>query len=357
MGHCTLTPPHNAMAIFIKPFALLSAPSSNTVTQIRCLEVVTTSGVSNSRHFGTNERCAPFSERASKVFRAFNSGRFLVNGTWEPSSEFIKMRDTAKQRGFGQVHMLAIGDSVDRMLASLVRVHGSCDSTIDRCWGGNSLKYLWPLRLPPNDSKVSNLGTTLCNGTHSRNGGWGTLASAHHFGARPRGPYHWQISNSDVIPNVDTERRLPDICEIYHQRFPQPQLITYQSSYWDLLPAGHWNIPPPSSFLDSYSMNITSNIAIVRAAFPCVAIALRTSPIGGKEPRAPCAAVGATNDVLRNISTRVGVGLVDWAYQMSGLISNRSLYLQDDIHPLNVFGVSMADALVDLSRVLSDAVG
>jgi hypothetical protein len=131
-------------------------------------------------------------------------------------------------------------------------------------------------------------------------------------------------------------------------------LITYQSSYWDILPAGFWNNAPPSSFLDSYSKNISSNIAIVRAAFPGITIALRTSPIGGKEPRAPCAAVRATNDVLRNISTRLGIGLVDWESQMTGLIGNRTTYLQDDIHPLKAFGISMADALVDLSRVLAD---
>jgi hypothetical protein len=39
---------------------------------------------------------------------------------------------------------------------------------------------------------------------------------------------------------------------------------------------------------------------------------------------------------------------------MTGLIGNRTTYLQDDIHPLKAFGISMADALVDLSRVLAD---
>jgi hypothetical protein len=255
----------------------------------------------------------------------------------------------------GSVHVLVIGDSVDRFTAlelCAADAHGgSSGQPHGATWADDELPYVW----------VDNSTRAKEASWHCQLGGGDSWAMVHHYGAKPAGPYFRGYRSRPGERFTDTAFRLPRALELYQRVFRRrPTHVVYQTNIWDIFnsPGGRHT----GAWLAQLSEYIEANVAVVGgalAAAPAPAdgglpalVGLRTTPTDF-----PLAA--AVNGVLRGVAARLGLPLLDWAAMVLSLEghTNHSRVYRDTHHPNAAHNLVFARRLLELARAESRARG
>lgn len=231
------------------------------------------------------------------------------------------------------VHILLLGDSVDRLM-----LHDVCTrlgSSI-REWAPETFAYKWG-------------GTFRCDTE------WGSLTFVHFYGVHPVGPYFSGYVNTQSDPYVDTELRIPKVFERYSEVFgSDPDVVVYQSFLWDIY---MWNargsetsMPPERiKFLaGEYERQFEANVdSILSLVAPRAILLLRTTPAPARSQLVP-----EYNSIVRDIGRRRVLPVLDWDTIIRGEAWKG--IMRDDIHPSEKYSESFGQSMVQFCRVAVD---
>jgi hypothetical protein len=242
----------------------------------------------------------------SSLWGAFAAGYWESDAAavWHPLTPFPPVPNVS-------VHVLAIGDSVDR------------HSARDLCNAAGRRSVSWAEAELPYDSGFASVYCEL-----SPAASWAML---HHFGSRPQGPYLDGFRNVPSNRFVDTRLRIPRGIEHYQRVFGRrPTHVVYQANLWDVsayLGRHGRNTTHLRTFLGQYIADVQETVRAIRVALsgrPEEAVAgvvvphrtagsasgplvlLRTSV--SLDPF-----VGSANTALAVAAAQAGVPLLDWA--------------------------------------------
>jgi hypothetical protein len=226
--------------------------------------------------------------------------------------------------------ILLLGDSVDWHC-----VEDVCSDQIVQDWSNNMFGY-----------KQSALGAALCKVS----GSGGSIGHLHVFGSNPSGPYLHDLISTLNDPLVDTKARLCKGIEFFSTNVGVPTLIVFQIMLWDVWMVRQLNDIPEEVKVQRYRDNMIARVnEIQECKDQSSVLVLRTVPVMIWGERL----VVLFNDVLKNISRDMNIGIIDYDLMLWGLDRNMErepTLFCDKMHPRKEFSTTFAAHVLDIGK-------
>jgi hypothetical protein len=224
-------------------------------------------------------------------------------------------------------NILLMGDSVDRQV-----VEEFCGSQNVQDWSNKLFGY-----------KKDTLGAALCKKSE------GSMGQLHFFGSNASGPYLHNYRNTPKEPFADTKARLCKGIEVYSRNVGVPTLIVFQIMLWDITVFKKIRIAVEVK-AQRYRENMIARVKDLQSCKNLSStIMLRTVPAmlwGGSTNV-------VFNNVLRNLSREMGIGMVDYDAMVWGAdrnFSRQPTLFRDATHPSKRFSAKLAARLLSIGN-------
>jgi hypothetical protein len=226
--------------------------------------------------------------------------------------------------------ILLIGDSLDRHVVEEVCF---ADNLTLRDWSNGTFGY-----------RKDTWGAALCETSK----GIGSISFLHVFGSNASGPYLRNLISTPTDPFVDTKARVCKGIEMYSNNVKVPTLIVFHIVLWDVHILRKQKYPPEQVKVQRFRNNMIARVQEIQSCKNRSSILmLRTAPA----MRWGQSLVVLFNDVLKNISKEMGIGIIDYDDLLWGMDRSESRepkLFRDQTHPRKEFSAKFARHLLSI---------